>query len=129
MGNLMTLRSAIRLLDQGAKRGANGGRSRATQRDVPRQSLQVDCPSGDFQRRSGTVRLRLKSEGRQVDHVPDHNNFLGDQSALSAAQTAGREGFQWRCQRSSLSSLTCGTLTPGCVRNRGTAGREKTMTI
>src|ERR1035438_812 len=35
-------------------------------------------------------------------------NFLGDQSALSPAQTAGREGSPWRCQRSSLSSLTCG---------------------
>jgi len=65
--------------------------------------LCAGCGERSTDRPSSAVRARI----RQFDPVPDHS-FLGDQSALSPAQTAGREGFPWPCQRSSLSSLTCG---------------------
>ena len=51
---------------RGAKRGANEGRRRATQGDPKRRSMQLDGTSGDSQRPSATVRLRLTSEGSQV---------------------------------------------------------------
>jgi hypothetical protein len=51
---------------QGAKRGANGDRRRATRGDVLRQTMQLSGSSGDSPRRPATVRSRLTSEGSLV---------------------------------------------------------------
>jgi hypothetical protein len=51
----------------GAKRGANGGRRRATQGGPRRRSMQLDGASGDSQRLFATVRLRLLINGSRFE--------------------------------------------------------------
>jgi hypothetical protein len=71
---------------QGAKRGANGGRHRATYGDGLRRTTQPSGSSGDSPRCPATVRSRLTSEG-----------FVGSNPTAPTS----REEQQRRC-------LTCG---------------------